>query len=104
MITGIFSLVPMDNAGPEMFLYQDKIWHFLTYAILSWLIFKVISGNQLFVYAIIMAALLSSLYGVFMEVLQALVNTGRYFDYFDIIANIIGSLTGSLVYYFTRKK
>ena len=44
------------------------------------------------------------IYGIVIENAQAFLNTGRYFEYFDIIANIIGSLLGSLVYHFIRQK
>jgi len=51
----------------------------------------------------ISALLLSICYGILMENLQYALNAGRHFDYFDIIANIIGAFTGVLLFYFKEK-
>lgn len=102
MFIAVFSLMPLDSRSPDFLPQQDKLFHILAYAVLSWLIFAV-KSNQAKVSALCWSAGIAIFYGCVIEGLQALVNTGRYFEYFDIIANIIGSFTGSLVYYFTRK-
>lgn len=43
--------------------------------------------------------LVASGYGYLMEILQGALNTGRLFDKFDIIANIIGSFAGTMLFY-----
>jgi len=103
LLIGVFSLIPLGGGGPDLIPNQDKILHFISYTILSWLMYHNFSVGSL-LYPMIWALILSILYGLLIEVLQGIVNTGRYFDYFDIIANIIGSLTGSFMYYFTRTK
>ena len=103
-LIAVFSLVPMESSGPELFPHEDKLVHLLCYAILTLLMCRVadsiVSGSKY----ILLALMFSISYGIIMECLQASLNTGRHFDYFDIIANIIGSLTGSLMYYLLRKK
>ena len=99
----VFSLIPLDSNGPELIPHQDKLIHFICYGVLSYLALIAMSQgliNNLYFKAILFAIL----YGIGIEIAQALLNTGRYFDYFDIIANIIGSLIGSLVFYLIRKK
>jgi VanZ family protein len=47
------------------------------------------------------ACLLSALYGVLIELLQKFYFEGRSFDYFDMLANILGCLIVWI--WFTRK-
>lgn len=41
--------------------------------------------------------LLSSLYGILIELLQYFMNVGRNFDIYDLVANIIGSSIGLMI-------
>ncbi len=43
-------------------------------------------------------------FGIAMEILQSNLNTGRYFDIFDVLANTIGVLIAMLVIYLKLKK
>lgn len=103
LLIGVLSLIPLGSGGPDLIPNQDKILHFISYALLAWLMYHCFSAGSMR-YPMIVALIMSILYGLLIEVLQGIVNTGRCFDYFDIIANIIGSLAGSFMYYFTRTK
>jgi VanZ family protein len=78
-------------------LAPDKLAHAAVYFILTVLIFyglhrlDLLSRNT-----IIFAILISSGYGILMEVIQYSFFPNRYFELLDIIANIIGSI-GSLL-------
>lgn len=81
----------------------DKLAHALVYSILALTIFWGLSrkGN-LNRKTIIMAICLCSTYGILMEMAQYLFFPGRYFEFLDIIANIIGSIASLLFLYFFK--
>ena len=47
---------------------------------------------------------ITALYGILLESLQLILNSDRYFEVLDIIANIIGSMAGLLAYHWLIKK
>ena len=75
---------------------MDKLGHFGVYGMLTvailWANFK--KGLPLNRNTGITAILLSGLYGIVMELMQYCFFPGRYFEYLDIIANIIGAICG----------
>lgn len=87
IIIGFLSLIKLEGGQP-LFPHQDKIHHFLAYLTLSYALFQ---ANRKFYSALI----LSSLYGVIIELLQG--QTGyREFSFLDMVANILGSGFGVL--------
>lgn len=77
----------------------DKINHFAAYALLSvlmswgiWKTEKVFKRKVLLIVLVI-----SSTYGVLMEIMQYLFFPNRYFDYGDMLANILGSIIGIII-------
>ena len=82
----------------------DKIAHLLFYGIHTGLLIWTLNNFQ-WVAApnkwLIIAFCLSALLGIAMEIVQYSFYPNRYFEIFDIIANIIGSLIGTI---FFRKK
>lgn len=98
------------NFLPDEVQNSDKINHFMAYTFLSlvWGAFFYFKKNLVFVRALIFSLLLSVFFGVLMECSQWLFTSYRKFDYYDIIANLLGSLTGILFFciYFVliRKK
>jgi len=79
----------------------DKLIHFTMYFGLSIFLSigfyyaqKIESKGRLFLYSFI----LSSSLGTILEVLQKVITESRSFDYYDIIANIIGALIGSALF------
>ena len=78
----------------------DKWVHLLIYAVLTFVMiveWQRSRAGRLPLRSLFLLCLLSALYGVGLEALQVVMNQGRYFEVLDIIANIIGSLTGLLV-------
>jgi len=84
----------------------DKLAHIFIYLVLSfllaWGLKKVIKHKNLSLKLLAGVFIFTSLYGLSMEITQKLISTGRHFEYYDIIANIIGSFIGVL--FFIRKK
>ena len=84
------------------FLAIDKIGHFIFYGIFSFLIaygfFK--RKNKMSRKERNWSWIISSLYGMGMEILQFSLFPNRYFEILDIIANISGSLIGILIFKF----
>ena len=95
----IGSLMPIDGPDIESFIDYDKIVHVIFYLVMTYLL--LISISQQRTKIILLAIIICSGYGVIMECLQGALDLGRYFDYYDIIANIIGSLVGALIYRLT---
>ena len=102
VIVTTLSLMPDDGVEIDLFPHQDKLVHFIFYFVLTILIRTNLKSNQNIFH--IAAIVIAILYGVVMELIQEGFISGRHFDYFDIIANIIGSLGGSCVYYFLIRK
>ena len=88
------------------FISMDKIAHIGVYAIQTFLLLIGLSKqipNDTQRVAII-ALIISILYGIMMEAMQYTFFPYRYFEYLDIIANIIGSFTGLLIFKFFNTK
>ena len=94
------SLVPLDPSDIQLFNHADKLAHFVFYAGMAFLILNAFTHDWKFRY--ISALLLCICYGILMENLQDALKAGRHFDNFDIIANIIGALAGSIMFYFKK--
>jgi VanZ family protein len=96
-IMALSLLPPQDFPKVQLFTGIDKVVHFTMYFIFSilgcwalkteinrqknWLILPVIIG-----------------WGIFMELLQLEMRVGRSFEWFDILANSVGVITGILIY------
>ena len=78
------------------FIAMDKLGHFGIYGILTGIILwgNHKSGLPLNKNTGITAILVSGVYGISMELMQYYFFPGRYFEYLDIIANIIGAICG----------
>ncbi len=107
MIT-ILSLIPTNSLKKFSvdIISFDKLAHIFIYSVLSFLIAwglqKTIKRKNLTLKTLGFIFVISIFYGIGMEIGQKLLSTGRYFEYYDIIANIIGSFIGLL--FFIRKK
>jgi len=95
------SLLPSEGIGVEDFINADKIVHVCFYMVMTYLLLRVLRSHSIGIY--IASVTLCSAYGALMEYLQGASDFGRYFDYYDIIANISGSLIGALFYRLTNK-
>ncbi len=96
IIVTTLSLAPIDGPDIESLIDYDKIVHVIFYLVMTFL-FLCSLGSQQWKH-ILIAIIICSLYGVLMEYLQRTTGQGRHFDYYDIIANIIGSLIGAIIY------
>jgi len=98
LVIAVSSLIPIQSTGPEWIPQLDKLIHVISYAILAFLALLALrSKSQKGRFWLVIICVI--LYGILIECAQAMANTGRYFEYFDIIANIIGSLIGSLIFF-----
>ncbi len=89
-------------------LSPDKMVHLIMFGVLSYLM---LYGNrqQYFKsrnrsYYIIIAVLISAVYGIITELLQFYVFIGRNANVFDGAANILGAASGGLVYFLQFNK
>lgn len=97
-IIALLSLLP-PNDFPEIPLFPgaDKIVHTCLYLGLAWLACWSMHAEirHIWYYLIILFAIG---WGAIMELFQLLMQMGRSFDFYDIIGNSIGSLTGVFIY------
>lgn len=108
LIITLLSLLPTKNLQKFSvdIVSFDKMAHLFIYAVLSffiaWGIKKSLMHKNLSLKLLATIFLFTSVYGIGIEFVQKSISTGRHFEYYDIIANIIGSFIGLL--FFIRKK
>ena len=90
-----------DDAIPDI-KFQDKVVHFMAYAVLCLLVVlslhvKKINKSRYY------AALIAFMFGTIIELLQGITTDARVTDALDILANTLGILTMSLVLYWKRQ-
>lgn len=87
---------------------SDKIAHFIVYFIFTsiWFFFFFFSEklNKTFKQSLIIASIFCVLYGMLMEVLQALLTNYRSSEWYDVIANTSGTIFAVLILSVFRKK
>ncbi len=76
----------------------DKLGHAFVYGVQTWLLLKAFQDKAIGKNPVFWALFLSIFYGILMEVLQYTFFPNRFFEVFDIIANIIGSLMGLTIF------
>ena len=83
------------------FLSFDKLAHGVVYMVLGYLLIRGYAkwrSNELKCRHWIYALVICMVYGALLESLQYACFKGRYFEFMDIIANIIGSICGIGLY------
>ncbi len=93
------SIQPITEPTPDLFPYQDKVVHIFLYTILSLLIALGMGKNdEPYLTKIIftLSVITSFSYGFFIEICQIFVPT-RSFEVWDLLANLIGSITGVIL-------
>lgn len=89
---------------PEIgFSFDDKIYHFLAYAILTVLLYNYLRTTHIN-HKIWVASGIAFIYGIIIEALQATVTSFRTPDYFDVIANTIGIVFVTLILFKFKDK
>ncbi len=99
------SSFPSIESVPEL-PYSDKALHFFAYAVLGALFlraYKTLQIRNKFKLLLILSVLSSSLYGISDEIHQHFVPY-RSFEYFDILADVLGSIFGVFIYQFIIEK
>lgn len=84
------------------FAFQDKIGHLAAYGLLAWLTFWGFSRPAAKIKPGILLIMVI-LYGVTMEFMQLKFFPYRSFEILDIVANIIGSFGGYLIFKYLKK-
>ncbi len=88
----------------ESIIGTDKLAHAAAYCVFCTLLLYGFRRNEMpFRRAALLAVCIGSGYGLLMECLQYQFFPHRYFEVWDIVANIIGSLLSVLVSYFFIK-
>jgi VanZ family protein len=82
--------------------YEDKIYHLLAHGILCFLWYKALE-NQKIKHPIVVALIISIIYGIIIEVLQGQLTTTRDASIGDIVANMAGAVVISLILTIRRK-
>jgi VanZ family protein len=90
---------------PESIFSADKIGHFVAYGILTWLLMHGSRQSELPKKKVLrLAVFLASTYGIVLEIVQWAFFPHRFFEVWDVIANITGALTSYLIFsYFITK-
>ncbi|WP_431132425.1 VanZ family protein [Psychroserpens mesophilus] len=84
------------------FSFDDKIYHFLAYAILTFLLhnyFTITTVKR----KVLLSVVIAVIYGIIIEVLQSIVTDFRTPDYHDVLANTAGALFLILLLRFKNK-
>ncbi len=102
LLVAALSLLPAGNL-PKVPLFPgaDKLIHSGMYFVLSILILWTFHAKKIArwkLYSFVVA------WGLFMECLQILMNAGRHFSFYDIVANITGVVLGIALYNFINNK
>ncbi len=94
------------KVGWKFFIQLDKLAHFSFYAILTGLLVLALNKTraELRLRELLYIILLSSMYGIMLEAIQYYFLSDRFFEIPDIIANIIGSIAGTVFVYLFLKK
>lgn len=105
----IIALLSLTSTGgtPMMPLFGilpiDKAVHFGLYLILSYVLLvgtaKQYTFNKLRYYSVPISIIVAILYGVLMELLQGFVIMDRNLEFYDIVANAVGSFSGFGVFW-----
>lgn len=100
------SLLPVyEPSTYRFFPNEDKLAHVIMYLVMALLLGFVSKCKGRIAVPWLWLIIVPSAYGYLMEILQDLLPTGRLFDNFDIIANIVGSFAGTMLFYmFNRRR
>lgn len=91
----VFSLINLGGIPSLGSSFDDKIYHFVAYALFTLLLYNYLNAvsmkNSIF-YTILFA----TGYGILMEILQNLLTESRESDIYDIVANFLGIIFGAI--------
>ncbi|WP_052461060.1 VanZ family protein [Psychroserpens mesophilus] len=76
--------------------FDDKIYHFLAYAVLTMVLYNFIATTTV-KFKILFSASIAIIYGIIIEGLQSILTDFRTPDYYDVLANTIGVVIAILL-------
>lgn len=81
----------------------DKVGHAIAYGMFTFLLIIALSHTTDLGKSIGLGLVISICYGIAMEWVQYTFFPNRYFEYFDILANVVGSLGSAIVLHYIFK-
>ena len=92
----IVSLINLEGVPDLGSSFDDKIYHVLAYVVLAALWVTYFKPNKRrYTLTVVFACII--LYGVFLELIQHQLNPNRTYDTYDLMANCLGVLIGTLI-------
>lgn len=82
----------------QLFEHVDKVVHFIMYFGASLFSIPFFTFRKNYKTSFLIAFFFSVLVGITMELLQSTITINRSADYFDVVANIVGSSVGLIIY------
>jgi len=97
-ILTFLSLVRLGNMPDIGVTFSDKVYHFIAYALMVLVWFNYVSTRKSFnkTKQILLAIVISVVFGMIIELLQGALTATREADLNDIVANNLGALTTAL--------
>ena len=97
-----FSLINLGGIPSLGSSFDDKIYHFGAYMMLTLLLYSYLDAVPV-KYSILFAILFAASYGILMEISQSLLTESRVSDFYDVVANFFGIIFGAIVIRFYKK-
>lgn len=100
IVLAIVSLVNINSIPETGLSFEDKLFHFIAYAMFTIIWFYALINNRVKLKkdsTIVVAVLIAVIYGIIIEVIQGQFTTNRVMEFNDIIANILGALFAGLM-------
>ena len=86
------------SSPPQFFSSQDKVGHFIAYALLAWLACQALGSRLKHASTLTIAFMYASATGAILELLQANLTSSRQGDWADFLANLLGALSGCVIF------
>ena len=97
----IGSSIPPKSIPNQVFLFSDKLLHFIEYSILGFMGYRAYDSGIRNIH--LMICIYGLLFSIFDESWQLYIS-GRNFSYYDIIADSVGLIFGSSTYKYINSK
>jgi len=95
IVLTVLSLVSIGKLPELGSSFDDKVDHFLAYALFTVIVFNYLKTTSI-AKPILVVAIVSIIYGTVIEVLQHIVNPARTYDIYDILANFLGVIFATI--------
>lgn len=98
----LLSLIKIGPVIPKLGSeFDDKLYHAAAYIIMGfvWAVYFLRQSNKNYKF---LSFVIGALFGIIIEVLQVTLTTYRSFDFFDIIANILGLCLGLILVFILK--